>query len=101
MDINLHAATIALAPQSVTTLAGARGARIVAVAGLFWITQDGDPRDYVLAAGEDLEITTDGAVVIEAQNDARFALLKSGAAPRARRRRSGFWSARIAALRAI
>ncbi|MCX7890934.1 MAG: DUF2917 domain-containing protein [Burkholderiales bacterium] len=101
MDINLHAATLALARQGVTTLADARGARIVAVSGLFWITQDGDPRDYMLAAGEDLEITTDGAVVIEAQVDARFALLEPAAEPRRRGRHGNSWSARFAALRAI
>jgi hypothetical protein len=76
MDINLHEATLALPARGVTTLDGARGARLVAVVGAFWVTQDGDRRDYFLAAGEELDITTDGAVVVEAQEDARLAVLQ-------------------------
>jgi hypothetical protein len=76
MDINLHAATIALSHHGVATVRGARGARIVAVSGSLWITQDGDRRDYFLDAGEDLDITTEGAVVIQGQADSRFAVLR-------------------------
>jgi hypothetical protein len=76
MDINLHGATIALPAHGVTTLEDARGVRLMAVAGSFWVTQDGDRRDYFLAAGEDLDITTDGAVVIEAQTESRLAVLR-------------------------
>ena len=76
MDINLHGATIALPAHGVTTLEDARSVRLMAVAGSFWVTQDGDRRDYFLAAGEDLDITTDGAVVIEAQTESRLAVLR-------------------------
>lgn len=80
MDINLHGATIALPTHGVTTLKGARGVRLVAVSGAFWVTQDGDRRDYFLAAGEDLDVTTDGAVVVEAQSESRLAVLRKPAA---------------------
>lgn len=76
MDINLHGATLALPAHGVTTLEDARGLRLMAVAGSFWVTQDGDRRDYFLAAGEDLDITTDGAVVVEAQAESRLAVLR-------------------------
>jgi hypothetical protein len=79
MDINLHGATIALRAHGVTTLKGARGVRLVAVTGAFWVTQDGDRRDYFLAAGEDLDVATDGAVVIEAQAESRLAVLRQPA----------------------
>jgi len=79
MDINLHEATIALPRQAVTTLRGARGLRLVAVTGSLWITQDGDRRDYFLESGEDLDVTTDGAVVVQAQADSRLAVLRPAA----------------------
>jgi len=50
------------------------GDRIECVAGVLWITQDRDPRDIVLRAGESFRLDRDGRAVVFALADARFAL---------------------------
>jgi hypothetical protein len=44
--------SIDLAPQRVVRVRARVGARIRCVAGSLWITQDGDPKDHILAQGE-------------------------------------------------
>jgi hypothetical protein len=50
------------------------GDRIECVAGVLWITQDRDPRDIVLRAGESFRLDRNGRTVVFALADARFAL---------------------------
>jgi hypothetical protein len=50
---------------------------IVCRQGRIWITQDQDPQDYVLSAGEFLVVTQPGAVVVEAMQPARFQVTSS------------------------
>ena len=42
--------------------------------GDLWITQDGDPRDIVLEAGQSLQTAPRGRTVVYALSDARIAL---------------------------
>lgn len=39
------------------------------VAGLIWITQEGDPRDHVLAAGQSFMSDRSGKIVVQAMDD--------------------------------
>jgi hypothetical protein len=42
-----------------------KGHRIEVTSGAVWVTQSGDPEDYILSAGEKLTITHPGMVVIQ------------------------------------
>jgi hypothetical protein len=39
---------------------------ITALTGFFWITCEGDPKDYTLKAGDSLHLNTTGKIIIEA-----------------------------------
>jgi len=55
------------------------GRRIECVTGSLWVTQDGDPRDIVLAAGESFAFDHRGDALISALDDASFVLLETRA----------------------
>lgn len=60
-----------LCAQDVERLAGIdRGDAIVVTQGTLWVTQEGDPQDYVLSEGERFIAHRHGAVVVEALTDA-------------------------------
>jgi uncharacterized protein YjiS (DUF1127 family) len=60
----LHYLDRALPERRVLKLKGARGARVVCVAGDVWITEDGRYDDVVLAAGESAMLERDGMAMI-------------------------------------
>ena len=51
------------------------GRRIECLRGSIWITQDGDPRDIVLAAGEAFDFDRSGDALLSAFADSRYVLL--------------------------
>ena len=53
-------------------LRDALGARIEALSGAIWVTQNGDVRDVVLEAGDAVVVDRGGEVVVSAVSDARF-----------------------------
>jgi len=55
----------------------ALGRRIECVTGSLWVTQDGDPRDIVLAAGESFAFDHRGDALISALDDSSFLLLET------------------------
>jgi hypothetical protein len=60
-----------LCAQMVERLAGIdRGDAIVVTQGTLWVTQEGDPQDYVLLPGERFVAGRNGTVVVEALTDA-------------------------------
>jgi Protein of unknown function (DUF2917) len=60
-----------LCAQMVQRMAGVdRGDAILVTNGILWVTQEGDPQDYVLSAGERFVANRHGAVVVEALTDA-------------------------------
>lgn len=56
-------------------LAVGENLEISLISGAIWITQEGDPEDYVLHPGEKLRLIGPGKVVIEALSDATEAFL--------------------------
>jgi len=52
------------------TLQGRRGQRIMCRTGQLWITQDGDPRDVILAADESFTFDRTGHALVSALEDA-------------------------------
>jgi hypothetical protein len=49
-----------------------RGATVTCVAGHLWVTQDGDPRDHILGAGQSYTIRAHGRVTVQALAESRF-----------------------------
>jgi hypothetical protein len=75
-----------LAPGQLLNLEHAAGIRIASRAGSVWITQDGDPRDIVLDAGEAFELDRDSPVIVQAIETAVVTLEDPAATARPRRR---------------
>ena len=69
-DLNL-AATVLERGQSLP-LQDARGSLVLCLSGSLWLTQEGDPRDVVLEAGDEALIDRDGLSLVYALSDARF-----------------------------
>jgi len=68
---------MALAARGVHRIEGAKGIKIACVRGAIWVTQERDPRDWVLKAGQSVVLERSGLAVIYAFKDA---LIMSGAA---------------------
>jgi hypothetical protein len=49
-----------------------RGETIRCLKGVVWVTQESDPQDYILEAGDTFRVTRRGAVVAQAMRDAQF-----------------------------
>ena len=43
--------------------------------GILWVTRSGDRRDYILHAGDELQFTKSGRLLVEAMRDADFHVL--------------------------
>jgi hypothetical protein len=61
---------IALPAQSVHRIENAKGIRVSCVRGPTWVTQESDPRDLILAAGQSVVLDRPGLAVIYAFKDA-------------------------------
>jgi hypothetical protein len=79
---------VGLSRREIRSFAGRPGARIESRRGRVWITQDGDPRDVVLEAGESHALDRDGPVFVQAL-DAALVLLP--VLPRAQARADRLW----------
>jgi len=66
MDLSQIAASIPVHSGRPLRLAKGFGLRIAVLEGNVWVTQDGDPRDIVLRAGEDFIIDRPAATVVSA-----------------------------------
>lgn len=89
MKIRLSDSEIELARRQLMCLADASGVRIVVRSGSLWVTQDGDRRDVVLAAGDSFVVAGTARVIVQALSAARVGLLASRAELRATARRQG------------
>ena len=74
MNNDLILGARALAKSRVRRVPASRGRRVECLSGCLWITQDGDPRDVVLEAGQAFEFDRDGAL-LSALDDSRYLLL--------------------------
>ena len=68
---------IALGARSVHRIENAKGLAIACVRGATWVTQERDPRDWVLMAGQSAVLERTGLAVVYAFKDA---LITVGAA---------------------
>jgi hypothetical protein len=72
MKIELAAPGLMLAKDQVLALPSPEGACVTSEAGVVWITQDGDPRDIVLAAGETFCLERSTPTLVQAFAPARI-----------------------------
>lgn len=93
MDLSLGSAVTTLQPGHPLRLQGARGRRISCVQGTVWITQDGDLRDTLLAAGADFSFAGDGVAVVQALGDTAMITCEDGLTrATVDAKRPGFWA---------
>ena len=81
MNQDLINGTRSLDKGRVRHVHGEKGRRVECLAGSLWITQDGDLRDIVLAAGEAFDFDRRGDALLSAFADSRYLLLDA-CAPR-------------------
>jgi hypothetical protein len=70
MKLDLSDGCIHLGRRRHVKLQDARGTVLGCSRGTLWITQDNDPRDIVLAAGERFVLDRDGLALVQAIDDA-------------------------------
>ena len=70
----LSAAT-SLASQSLLKLHDARGRKLLVIDGMVWVTQDGDPRDVFIGAGESFEFDRAGLTLVQALEPTHLLML--------------------------
>ena len=73
--IDLLSAATTLAKESLLRFQDAQGRRLFVIDGLVWITQDGDPRDQFVGAGESFEFDRDGLSLVQALEPTRLLML--------------------------
>lgn len=68
------ASTHEMSRGAIYRIAQPSGRRIECQSGSIWVTQDSDPRDIMLTAGEDCVITGNARVLVQALEPARVSL---------------------------
>jgi len=77
MDASLNPQLTRLRMDDVRSLVGDRGRGMAVFQGQIWLTQDCDPRDVILNAGDSFAFDRRGKVVVEALTDASVFLFDS------------------------
>jgi hypothetical protein len=62
--------TISLPARTLHRIEDARGTQVTCVSGVTWVTQEKDPRDLILAAGQSFVLDKGGLAVVFAFKDA-------------------------------
>ena len=70
-----------LTAGSVLQVRDGQGRAIVVFEGQVWITQENDPRDVVLAAGESFSIDRPGLTLVQALRDSKLILVQAEPRP--------------------
>lgn len=69
MDASLERALTRLDKDALVRIDDGRGRTVAVFQGRVWITQDGDPRDVILRAGESFTFDRDGTALVQALVD--------------------------------
>ena len=82
MNLRLDSPDLCLEAGQLLSLDDAGGMRILPRAVTLWITEEGEPRDFVVGPGEAFVVTRAGLTLVQAVVPARVAL-RDGPMPRA------------------
>ncbi len=74
MNTDLNLSSNVLARHGLQRVVDGKGTLVQCLGGTLWLTQEGDPRDIVLEAGQEALIDRDGVSLLFAMSDARFVL---------------------------
>ena len=85
MNLELNQNGICLKPQQLVKVRGGRGHAIVCHSGSVWVTQDGDPRDIILRAGDAFTLDRDGPALVQAFEPGAISIAQTEAQTRAAR----------------
>ena len=66
MKIEFSSSGVLLAKGQTLNLPDAAGVRVASQSGIVWITQDGDPRDIVLAPGDSVVLERSTPTIVQA-----------------------------------
>ncbi len=80
MNSDLELSAIQLKRGHLRRVDNGRGALLQCLTGTLWLTQEDDPRDIVLEAGEETIIDRDGTSIVSALSDTSFVLSREPAA---------------------
>jgi hypothetical protein len=80
MRLNLNANVVALAAGQVLTLDDAEGIRILTRSGTVWVTEEGNAKDHIVAAGDTLIVAHPGRTVVQALKAAWISIGSAAAA---------------------
>jgi hypothetical protein len=81
---------VGLTDREAVSLTDVRGATLRVTRGIVWLTQEHDPRDVVLRAGDNWVVERKGRTVIEAQGAATLYVVGRAVAPARPRRAPAF-----------
>ncbi len=79
MELKTNAAVLELKPGQIVTLDDAPGASIYTRCGTVWVTEEGDPKDFVLGAGERRVVSQPGRTLIQAMKTSWISIRTSEA----------------------
>jgi Protein of unknown function (DUF2917) len=85
MNIELNQNGLCLKRKQVVKVRDGRGHAIVCDSGSVWVTQEGDPRDIVLGAGEAFTLDRRGTALVLAFEPGAISIAKAEAHTRAPR----------------
>ena len=74
MNLQLQQGNLQLARHGHVEVTDGRGTSMRCLSGSLWVTQDGDPRDIVLTAGDSFTLDRDGLAIIYATAESSVAL---------------------------
>lgn len=73
--LDLDQAARSLAKDSLLRIRRGRGQTVMVLEGLAWVTQDGDPRDIFVGAGESFTLDCPQMTLVQALEDTRLIVL--------------------------
>ena len=79
MQIEINHSNVCLAREGLVAIRDTQGTRIVCNAGSLWITQEGDLKDTVIAAGASFTVRNPGLTVVTALSDSELTIIGPGA----------------------
>ena len=85
MNIELNQDQLCLQPKQLVRVRGGLGHSVVCHRGSVWLTQQGDPRDIVLAAGEAFTLDRGGVALLQALGPGAISIGHAQAQTRASR----------------